>query len=85
MPAIPEACTSVLPEEGLLRLSQIIGDKKRCIPPIIPVSRDKWYSMIREGRAPPPIKLGSRTSVWSVKSIRKFIDEMIENGGCDGQ
>jgi hypothetical protein len=35
---------NMLPETGLVRLSQILGDKKKGIPPIIPVSKSAWWA-----------------------------------------
>lgn len=62
---------NTLPQEGFLRLRQIIGDEEN--PPIIPVSRSTWLAGVREGRFPKPIKLGKRTTAWSVDSIRALI------------
>lgn len=61
----------VLPAEGFLRLSQIIGNKDA--PAIIPVSRSTWLAGVREGRFPKPVKLGKRTTAWPVDSIRALI------------
>ena len=62
-----------LPETGLVRLWQIVGDKKKGIPPIIPVSKSSWWEGVKSGRYPKPIKLGERTTCWNVLDIRKLI------------
>jgi predicted DNA-binding transcriptional regulator AlpA len=62
-----------LPEEGFLRLRQIIGDKTN--PAIIPISRSNFLAGVKEGRFPKPIKLGLRTTAWKVSDIRKLIEE----------
>lgn len=64
---------NVLPETGLVRLSQIVGDKKKGIAPIIPVSKSSWWAGVKSGRYPKPIKLGERTTCWDVASIRALI------------
>jgi predicted DNA-binding transcriptional regulator AlpA len=66
-----------LPETGYLRLKQILGDPKAGIPPIIPISKSSWWAGIkcRTGRYPKPVKLGPRTTVWTVESIRALIAE----------
>ncbi len=66
---------SSLPEEGFVRLKQLIGDPKADppIPAIIPVKRATIYNWIKEGRFPKPKKLGLRVSVWHVEDIRAFI------------
>lgn len=66
-----------LPETGYLREKQILGDKKANppTPPIIPVCHSSWWSGIKTGRYPKPIKLGPRTTVWTVESIRELIEK----------
>ena len=66
---------NMLPETGLVRLSQILGDKKKGIPPIIPVSKSSWWAGIKSGRYPKPIKLGERTTCWNVVDIRQLITQ----------
>lgn len=65
---------NALPEIGLVRLSQILGDKKKGIPAVIPVSKSTWWAGVRTGRYPKPIKLGERTTCWDVSEIRKLIN-----------
>jgi predicted DNA-binding transcriptional regulator AlpA len=62
-----------LPESGFLRLPQIIGDIKRGIPAIIPVSKSAWWEGCKTGRYPKPVKLGPRTTAWRVSDIRALI------------
>lgn len=63
-----------LASAGFLRLPQIIGDPKTGIPPLIPVSKSTWWSGVKSGRFPKPIKLGTgRVTVWSAAEISDFI------------
>ena len=64
-----------LPETGFLRLRQIIGDPKAepPIPPIIPVKKSCWWSGVRTGRFPKPVKLGPRVTAWRVEDILVLI------------
>lgn len=62
-----------LPESGFLRLPQIIGDVKRGIPAVIPVSKSAWWDGCKTGRYPKPVKLGPRTTAWRVSDIRALI------------
>jgi predicted DNA-binding transcriptional regulator AlpA len=66
----------MLPETGYLRLPDIIGDRKRGIPALIPVSRTTWWEGVASGRFPKGVLLGPRTRAWSVESIRELIAEM---------
>jgi len=65
-----------LPDIGFVRLPQIIGDPeaKPPVPAVIPVSRSTWWSGVKTGRYPKPVKLGPRITVWRVSDIRKLID-----------
>jgi hypothetical protein len=63
-----------LPETGFLRLSQIIGDPKAGIPPIIPIGKSAWWEGVRTGRFPKPVKLGPRVTAWRIKDIRVLIE-----------
>lgn len=64
-----------LPSVGLLRLTQIVGDKKRGIPPIVPVSKSSWWAGVKAGRFPKPVKLAPRTTAWRVEDIMAFIEQ----------
>ena len=66
-----------LPETGYVRLSQILGNPKTDppIPPIIPISKSSWWAGVKTGRFPAPTKLGPRTTVWTVQSIRDLCEQ----------
>jgi hypothetical protein len=63
-------------QQAFFRIAEICGDKKRGIPPQIPVSRATWWNWVREKRAPQPIKLGPNTTAWKGDDIRQFIEQM---------
>jgi prophage regulatory protein len=63
------------PETGFLRVNQIIGDSRRNISPIIPVSKSTWWAGVASGRFPKPVKLSPGITVWRVEDIRAFITE----------
>mgnify|MGYP006167691235 FL=1 len=67
---------ATLPESGFLRLSQIVGNPKTNIPPIIPVSKSTWWAGVKTGRFPQPVKLGPMTTVWRVEDIRSLISNV---------
>jgi len=64
---------TTLPETGFLRLSQILGDPAKGIPPIIPVKKSCWWQGVKAGRYPQPVKLGPRVTAWRVEDIRALI------------
>jgi prophage regulatory protein len=59
---------------ALLRITDILGDKDQGIRPLIPVSRTTWYSGIKRGMYPKPVKLGDRVSAWRSQDIQKLIE-----------
>ena len=65
-----------MPSKGFLRIGQIVGDKKKNVCPIIPVSATTWWEGVRTGRYPKPIKLGPKITVWKAQDISKLIDEL---------
>jgi hypothetical protein len=64
-----------IPEDGFLRLPQILGNPKASppLPPIVPVSRSSWWAGVKSGRYPRPVKLGPHTTAWRVSDIRALI------------
>ena len=57
------------PKTGLVRLKQILAPASP-----IPVSKSTWWSGVKEGRFPKPLKLGPRTTVWRVDDIRALFE-----------
>lgn len=68
--------TRKLPETGFLRVYQIVGDKKKKIPALIPIGRTTFLNRVREGIYPQPIKITERTTAWRVEDIRALIDQI---------
>lgn len=65
-----------IPDIGFLRIYQIIGDKKRGIPAIIPVGRTSWLAGVEAGIYPQPVRLGLRMWAWRVEDIRDLISRL---------
>jgi prophage regulatory protein len=67
--------SSQLPETGFLRLPQIIGNPKAVppIPALYPIGKSSWWSGVKSGRFPQPVKLGPRVTAWRVEDIRTLI------------
>lgn len=62
------------PELGFLRLYQIIGDAKRKIQPLIPVSASTWWAGCRSGTYPKPIKLSRNVTVWRRAEVLAILE-----------
>ena len=63
--------SSNLPETGFLRLPSVIAPGGP-----IPVSKSTWWSGVRDGRFPKPVKLGPRITAWRVQDIRALIESL---------
>lgn len=66
----------MLPETGYLRLSQIIGDRKKGIPALIPMAESTWFLGVKTGRYPKAVSLGPRMRGYRVEEIKKLMAEM---------
>ncbi len=56
-----------LPTEGMSRYTGI--------KPFIPVSREKWRQLVRDGRAPQPITLSSRCVLYRNSDIHEWLKD----------
>ena len=63
-----------IPETGFLRLHQIVGDSRRGIAPLFPVSRSTFWAKVKAGDYPQPVKLGPRTTAWRAEDVRALIE-----------
>jgi prophage regulatory protein len=61
---------AALPETGFVRLSLILA--------LIPIGKSSWWAGIKEGRFPPPYKLGPRTTAWKAQDIRDLIERFVQ-------
>lgn len=68
--------TNQLPETGFLRVYQIVGDRKKNIPALIPVCRTTFLNKVKQGVWPQPIKISERSTAWRVEDIRALINEL---------
>jgi len=62
---------------GFVRLRQIIGDPRRNIPPLFPISRGSFLNRVQSGEFPRPVKLGrGRAVAWRVEDIVALIKRL---------
>lgn len=74
--------TPILPD-GFVRLRHIIGDPRRGIPPIIPISRSAWWAGVAAGRYPASIRHGGVT-MWRVRDIMELCRRIGSESGEGG-
>ena len=64
--------STVLEEQRLLRVKQIIGDPngKPPIPSMLPISKSTFWQKVKNGVIPKPIyPLGPRIALWKMSDI----------------
>jgi prophage regulatory protein len=66
-----------IPETGFLRLTHIVGDPHAVppVPAIVPIGKSSWWAGVKTGKYPAAIKLGPKTTVWTVESIRELLEQ----------
>lgn len=57
--------SNILPETGFVRLPEVLK--------VYPVSKSTWWSGVKDGRYPSPVKLGPKISAWRVEDIKELI------------
>ena len=70
---------SAIPQDmGLMRELDIIGDRKRGISGVFPVSRSEWRAGVREGRYPRPIKMpGKALTFWRRGEVMAMLAKIV--------
>lgn len=60
-------------DDALIRASDLLGDRARGIPPILPMSRTTLFVRVRAGDFPLPVRLGARAVAWRAGDIRAWL------------
>jgi predicted DNA-binding transcriptional regulator AlpA len=58
-----------LPDVGLFRFKHFA--------PFLPFSRETWRKLVLEGKAPAPIRMGGRCTVWPAAELHKFLRDPV--------
>jgi len=73
----------IFPEDGFVRVNQILGDSRKGIAPFLPISRAHWFQGIKEGIYPKGIKLSQRVTVWRAQEIRALLEKLAGDGSAE--
>ncbi len=57
-----------LPEIGFVRLPQVLA--------VLPIGKSSWWAGIKAGKYPQGVKIGPKTTAWTVESIRNLLASM---------
>lgn len=61
-------------EPGLLRIWHVVGDKKRGLEPILPISKSTFLAKVQSGEYPKPVNLGEKTTAWRKSDIMELLE-----------
>jgi predicted DNA-binding transcriptional regulator AlpA len=64
------------PTERLIRLGEVLS--------YLPVARSTWWSGVRSGRFPSPVKLGPHTPCWRLTDIIELAERGIKTDAQRG-
>jgi len=65
-----------LPDDAYLRANQLlIGSSSDGRTALLPFSRATLWRMVKAGKFPAPLKISAGVTVWSVRSIREWLEQ----------
>ncbi len=59
-----------------LKIYDIIGNRSKGIPPLLPICRTTFLQRVKDGTYPAPIKLGERSVAWRQSDILDLLDKI---------
>jgi hypothetical protein len=71
--------SATLPETGFVRQSQLVGNKGKGIPGVIPFSPATLWRKVGSGEFPAPVKLSVGVTAWKVEDVRAWIAKYSAN------
>ena len=66
-------------EDRLIRLPEIIGNKKTGEKGLLSISASSWWNGVKAGRYPQPVKLGPRTTTWHLHKVMAIVQKGIKH------
>ena len=57
------------PTPKFLRIESIVGNKKKGIVGILPISKSTWWAGVKSGRYPKPVKISIRCTAWLTEDV----------------
>ena len=65
--------TEILHTAAFLREKHLVGNSRRGISGILPISRATLWRKVKDGTFPQPVKLSEHTTAWPTKEVCKWI------------
>lgn len=67
---------------GYMRIWDVVGDRKRNIPGVLPIGRSTFLAKCKSGEYPAGIKIAPRTTVWPRASIMALLETLAGDKGA---
>ena len=58
---------TTLPKDGMSRFKQF--------QTFLPISRETWRKLVRDKRAPQPVRMGVRCTMWKNEQLHEFLND----------
>lgn len=68
--------SEVIASRTYLRVSDIARGPDRERPYVLSISRATWWKWVKDGKAPQPIKLSARCTVWRSADVYAFAESL---------
>jgi predicted DNA-binding transcriptional regulator AlpA len=68
--------TEVIAPRAYLRVSEIANNRRTRTPGIISISAATWWSWVKAGKAPQPIRLSAGVTVWRAADVLAFAESL---------
>lgn len=71
--------TEAIEPRAYLRVSDITRNRRTGKPGLLPITSSTWWSWVKAGKAPAPIKLSPGCTVWREVDVRMFAESVGRN------
>lgn len=58
---------TTLPKDGMSRFKQF--------QTFLPISRETWRQLVAQGKAPKPVRMGVRCTLWKNSELHEFLND----------
>jgi len=70
--------TEIITTRVYSRVSEIANNRRTGKPGMLSISPATWWSWVKEGRAPPAIRLSAGVTVWRTADVLAFAESLAE-------
>lgn len=64
-------------QTALIRRKEVVLIRRKEVERLTALSRSRIYDLMRQGKFPKPVSLGSQSVAWILREVESFIDERI--------